>query len=126
MKTVGIMTSFAFTFALALLLVGSVGTASANGAGHGNPAQTCGADNAFPTDFGPLPIPSRGGCASSVATGELSHAAYVARCQEIRATDPESFYGAFHVPTETEPFYGFGGTINSCAGLLEALHTGGA
>ncbi|MDP9375108.1 MAG: hypothetical protein M3Q65_22200 [Chloroflexota bacterium] len=86
-----------------------------------NPAQTCGTENAVPTPFGPLPVPSRGGCASSIATGELSKAAYVAQCQDIRETDPVSFYAT---PENPGPFgYGFGGTIGSCAKILEAFHT---
>lgn len=85
-----------------------------------NPSQVC-VNNEVPTDFGPLEVPSHGGCVSSVATGHLSNAAYIANCKMIREMDPVAFYGDVELNPET---YGFGGTLGSCAEVLEKYHTG--
>ena len=69
---------------------------------------------------------THGGCVSTMTAGggeRLTWAAYAGRCQWIRANDPASFYAT---PENPGPFgYGFGGTIGSCAKMLEAFHTGG-
>lgn len=105
-----------FLFALFTASVGSTVAAPM----EENPSQVC-VNNEVPTPFGPLEVPSHGGCVSSVATGELSTAAYIANCKVIRAEDPEAFYGDVALNPGT---YGFGGTLGSCAEVLESYHTG--
>jgi hypothetical protein len=112
---------FVMVFAFALL----AGAAVPSFAQDGNPSQRCVNDTIMievaPGVFIPLEIPSHGGCVSSVATGALSQAAYIANCKRIKQTDPEAFYR----PTSVNPEqYGFGGKLNTCADVLRAYHTG--
>ncbi len=81
-----------------------------------NPGQYCSAnDNTVQTPFGPLPVPSRGGCASTVATGHLTRAAIAAQCQSIRENDPGTF-------NSTEGPYAFGGSLGRCVDILDRYH----
>jgi len=117
------------------LMLGTTMAAFAAGTPAGaaqNPAQTCGPDNIFIAHFGPysfeLQIPSRGGCASSTAQGELTQAAYIANCKMLRQELPAFLWNMPVAidPSTTPPTNngGFGGKIATCAELLKGYHTG--
>lgn len=95
-----------------------------------------------PQDSFPLPIPSHGGCFSTlaahgtvvspgqvvVAGGDYSQAAFVAQCKVLKTMLPAELWTApvNIVQTDQGPSNvgGFGGKIETCASLLQAYHSG--
>jgi hypothetical protein len=132
--------------ASALLIAGAACpalAANANAAGtQVNPSQLCTAnDNSvYVSGFGfDLPIPSHGGCTSTVAAhgdatgavapGEYSHAAFVAQCKLLQSELPPELWNApvVIVPGPDgipENIGGFGGNIETCTWLLQGYHSG--
>lgn len=121
----------AVAFAIAALLLTLV-------LGHGvaaadeNPAAACGEDNIYvrvttwrgETIVRELPIATRGGCASSWATGQMSVAAVAGQCKRleqgfvtpagpVQITYPHTFYGLWTADTRAD-----------CIKILHGLATG--
>jgi hypothetical protein len=116
------------------LLIGSAFPALAGAApAQPNPSQYCTQNNntvmieVAPGIFFPLSIPSHGGCVSTVASGELSQAAYIANCKVLAREFPEVYNAPVDiriVDGQAVNFGGFGGSLGSCSKVLRGYHTG--
>jgi hypothetical protein len=84
----------------------------------GNPGKTCAAT-------GNMELPSRGACASSVATGGLSNAAFVSNCKEL-----EEMFAAESETGRPYPYSFYGNPAytarnrRDCVVLLRGFHSG--
>lgn len=102
----------------------ALGFALPAGAAAANPSQTCEqTQNTFFVEIPgvgsiPLAIPSKGGCVSSYATGNLSNAAFIANCKALEAEVggyPYAFYGNPAYTAENRA---------DCVYFLRAFHSG--
>ncbi len=116
----------------ALVTVAAPGAAAAPSSGA-NPAQMCGEDNIYvretewrgQTVVRELEIATRGGCASSWATGRMSVAAVAGQCKRLE----EGVFmpnGSFFQLTYPHVFYGMWPAENraDCIKILHGLATG--
>lgn len=116
----------------ALVVIAPPGAAAAPSS-DGNPAQTCGEDDVYvretewrgQTIVRELEIATRGGCASSWATGQMSVAAVAGQCKRLE----EGVFmpnGSFFQLTYPDVFYGMWPAASraDCIKILHGLATG--